>query len=70
MAESALRHDVDAELNQLPESAAFELIPDWICEILSPATARTDRALKMPLYVELGLTHLWLVDPDLRTLEA
>jgi Uma2 family endonuclease len=54
----------------LPESAWFELAPDWVCEILSPATARTDRALKMPLYAREGIPYLWLVDPDVRMLEV
>jgi Uma2 family endonuclease len=54
----------------LPETAWFELAPDWVCEILSPGTARTDRAVKMPIYAGLGIPHLWLVDPDARTLEV
>ncbi len=57
-------------LPTLPETAWFELAPDWACEILSPATARTDRAIKMPIYAREGLPHLWLVDPDARTLEV
>lgn len=55
---------------ELPQTAWFELAPDWTCEILSPSTARTDRALKMPLYAREGVAHLWLVDPDARTLEV
>jgi len=55
---------------ELPDTAYFELAPDWICEILSPATARIDRVIKMPLYAREQVPHLWLVDPDLRTLEA
>ncbi len=54
----------------LPDTAWFELAPDWVCEILSPATARTDRVLKMPIYAHEGVRHLWLVDPDLKTLEV
>ena len=54
----------------LPETAWFELAPDWACEILSPSTARTDRALKMPVYARERVSHLWLVDPDARTLEV
>lgn len=54
----------------MPETAWFELTPDWVCEILSPGTARLDRVKKMPLYAEAGVEHLWLVDPDLRTLET
>lgn len=55
---------------ELPETAWFELAPDWACEILSPSTARTDRIIKMPIYARVGVKHLWLVDPDLQTLEV
>ena len=55
---------------ELPETAWFELPPDWICEVLSPSTARLDRVLKMPIYARHGVAHLWLIDPDIRTLEA
>lgn len=54
----------------LPETAWFEIAPDWACEILSPSTARDDRVVKMPIYARAGVGHLWLVDPDLRTLEV
>jgi Uma2 family endonuclease len=54
----------------LPATAWFELAPDWACEILSPGTARKDRAKKMPCYAAEGVSHLWLVDPDARTLEV
>ena len=54
----------------LPKTAWFDLAPDWVCEILSPGTARLDRVQKMPIYAESGVEYLWLVDPELRTLEA
>lgn len=54
----------------LPETAWFPVAPDWVCEILSPSTARTDRLLKMPIYAREGIGHLWLLDPDARTLEV
>jgi Uma2 family endonuclease len=53
-----------------PDVAWFDLTPDWVCEVLSPSTARLDRIQKMPIYAADGVRHLWLVDPDLRTLEA
>jgi Uma2 family endonuclease len=59
-----------ARLPRLPQTAWFELAPDWLCEILSPGTARVDRAEKLPIYARWGVAHVWLVDPDLRTLEA
>ncbi len=55
---------------ELPQTAWFELVPDWVCEVLSPSTARFDRAEKMPLYAHYGVSYCWLVDPDLLTLEA
>ncbi len=54
----------------LPETAWFEVAPDWVCEILSPATERTDRVDKMPSYAQHDVRFLWLIDPELRTLEA
>ncbi|BBL70719.1 Uma2 family endonuclease [Methylogaea oryzae] len=54
----------------LPNDAYFSLAPDWVCEVLSPATARTDRVLKMPIYAAQGVPWLWLADPNVRTLEV
>lgn len=55
---------------RLPDTAWFELAPDWVCEILSPSTARLDRAEKLPIYAAEGVRHCWLIDPDVRTLEV
>ena len=55
---------------ELPETTYFPLVPDWACEVLSPSTEQTDRSVKMPIYAAQGVAHLWLIDPDLRTLEA
>ncbi|MCI5118937.1 MAG: Uma2 family endonuclease [Candidatus Electrothrix sp. AW2] len=55
---------------ELPETAWFGCAPDWVCEVLSPSTGKTDRAVKMPLYAHYGVEYLWLVDPDLQILEA
>jgi Uma2 family endonuclease len=55
---------------EVPDTAAIELAPDWICEILSPSTAAVDRADKMPIYAGLGVSHLWLLDPLACTLEV
>ena len=50
--------------------AYFEQAPDWVCEIVSPTTARIDRVRKMPVYAREQIGHLWLVDPLMRTLEV
>lgn len=57
-------------LPTIPDIAYFTLPPDWICEILSPGTARIDRADKMPIYAAQGVPFLWLIDPAPRTLEV
>lgn len=54
----------------VPDVAGFTLAPDWVCEVISPSTARLDRARKMPVYAREGVGHLWLVDPVARTLEV
>lgn len=58
------------KMPKLPSVAAFELPPDWVCEIVSPATGRLDRVLKRPIYARAKVGHLWLVDPLERTLEV
>lgn len=59
-----------ARMPQPPEGHRVEVVPDWVCEVLSPATESRDREIKMPLYARHGVGHAWLVDPGARTLEA
>ncbi len=54
----------------IPRDQRFEVVPDWVCEVLSPGTESKDRKLKMPLYCRYGVGHAWLVDPLARMLEA
>ena len=54
----------------LPETTYFETVPDWICEVLSPATRAYDLSDKRDIYGERGVGHAWFVDPDAQTLEA
>ncbi len=54
----------------LPRVPAFELAPDWVCEVLSPSTAPIDRTRKLPIYGRERVGHVWLVDPTLQTLEV
>jgi Uma2 family endonuclease len=54
----------------VPDAPFFTLRPDWVCEVLSPATHRLDRREKMPVYRREGVSHVWLVDPVERTLEV
>ena len=47
----------------LPQDHRFEVVPDWICEVLSPGTMKKDRMLKMKVYARQSVAHLCLVDP-------
>ena len=55
---------------RLPETAYFPVVPDWVCEVLSPSTAFLDRTRKLRIYAREGVRHAWLVDPVARTLEV
>ena len=41
-----------------------------VIEILSPSTARMDRGLKYRKYQQAGVREYWIVDPELRLLQA
>lgn len=53
----------------LPKGNHIEVVPDWVCEILSPSTASKDLEVKMPLYAHYGVQHAWLIDPVEQTVE-
>ena len=55
---------------KLPKTKYFAVMPDWVCEILSPSTSKMDVEVKMPLYAQAGIGHFWLVDPNAKTLKA
>jgi Uma2 family endonuclease len=55
---------------QRPESHGITVAPDWVCEVISPSSVRTDRVFKMPRYAEFDVKFLWLIDPIVKTLEA
>ena len=59
-----------ARLAALADVAFFTLAPDWVCEVVSPTTARHDRVHKMAIYARAGVAHVWLVDPRARTIEV
>ena len=54
---------------KLPEEAYFSLSPDWVCEVLSPSTARYDKISKLKIYEENKIPYYWIVDPLNRVLE-
>ena len=57
-------------LPAIPDTAFFSLAPDWVCEVLSPATERVDRGRKLRIYAVARVAHAWLVNPLERTMEV
>lgn len=54
----------------LSDEAFISIAPDWVCEVLSPGTARHDRLRKLPVYLREKVQHVWLIDPEPRILEV
>lgn len=44
--------------------------PDLVIEILSAATTRADRHVKLPIYAESSVAEYWIVDPDSQAVEV
>ncbi|PCC72432.1 Endonuclease, Uma2 family (restriction endonuclease fold) [Nannocystis exedens] len=60
------RQRLEGHQQRLP----IDIIPDWVCEVLSPSSTKRDRLTKSQLYARHGVPHCRLVDPDARLLEA
>ena len=54
---------------QIPEGH-FSVVPDWVCEVIFPATERLDRLKKMPVYARERIPFAWIVDPLQHLLSA
>ena len=50
-------------LPELPENP-ISVVPDWVCEVLSPTTRRHDMSVKRPFYAKVGVRWMWIVDPE------
>lgn len=53
-----------------PAEPFVTLAPDWVCEVLSPSTARIDLERKLPLYAREHVQHVWHINPSVRALEV
>jgi Uma2 family endonuclease len=52
------------------DTRPIDIVPNWVCEVVSRSNAAHDRVRKRQLYARSGVPYYWLVDPDSRTLEA
>ncbi|MBF0226618.1 MAG: Uma2 family endonuclease [Desulfobacterales bacterium] len=57
-------------LPKFPKTNYISVPPDWICEVLSPCTEKTDRAMKMPIYAQFGISYFWIINPIEKILEV
>lgn len=64
------RERMPSALGPSDAPAYYEIAPDWVCEIISPATETIDRGKKMRIYRREGVKHIWLINPSARTLEV
>ena len=55
-------------LPELPNDFPMTVLPDWVCEIVSPSSERNDVVKKMRTYRRSGVPHYWIIDPIAETL--
>ncbi len=51
-------------LPSLPGESPIAILPDWVCEILSPSNPSDDLVKKFCTYHRCGVSHYWVVDPS------
>lgn len=68
------RHDLCGFLRSLhlerPSGTPVRQRPEWVCEVVSSATARVDLVTKQRTLHAHGVEHYWIVDPDAQTLSV
>ncbi|MRG94410.1 Uma2 family endonuclease [Polyangium spumosum] len=57
-------------LPHLPSDESIKVVPDWVAEVLSPATRDYNLRIKRPFYAKHGIPWMWIVDPETRVLVA
>jgi Uma2 family endonuclease len=53
-----------------PTGCPVQILPDWICEVISPGNASNDTVTKMNAYQAAKVPYYWLLDPRDQTLEV
>jgi Uma2 family endonuclease len=71
-ADQVFRPDVSGwrreRLPELPTTDPVQILPDWVCEILSQTTAANDTVKKLRAYHRYQVRHYWIIDPVAETL--
>lgn len=53
-----------------PTGTVTSIVPDWICEILSPSNFTNDTIKKKWIYHQARVGHYWLIEPVQETLQV
>ena len=59
-----------AKAPTLPQSSFLEVAPDLAVEVMSPSNTVSDTNLKIDQLLRAGCPEVWIVDPDLRRVDA
>jgi Uma2 family endonuclease len=54
----------------MSDTVAIEIVPDWVCEVTSPASGRLDRLRKIPAYSRSDVGYAWLLNPEQQMVEV
>ena len=52
----------------LTGSSPLDIVPDWVCEVLSASNAAHDLVKKRRTYHRSRVSHYWILDPEAETL--
>jgi len=55
---------------EYPDTSGSQITPDWVCEVITPKTVRVDRVEKLQIYARRCVADVWLVEPDMHTIEV
>jgi Uma2 family endonuclease len=58
-----------ARLDDVYQDDGVHGAPDLAVEVLSPGTARLDKDAKRRVYARAGVAEMWLIDPELRSMQ-
>lgn len=61
---------LESARSSIASSRGIEGPPTLAVEIVSCSTARVDRGAKLQLYARHGIPNYWIVDPEVRSIEA
>ena len=57
-------------LPEVPDVSLIEVVPDWVCEVISPGSRKADRQVKPPIYWQSGVKFMWLIEPEAQRVEV